>query len=441
MKTKITALIISVIIMLSLGTVTAFAADTEKIADEITANYDKALSIAGRRSFHGNCNLATAYQLQAIGIYENGLDYSGTGSSWHAYFKNVSETSGGYNIVTISGKNCLYDLVDRCGDEIYNVVYSLGTGGSSGGNHVLYIRAIIDGNVYFCDSFGTSYNHIYYAEGEGTVLPIDAFVSEYRRMNGNPYGCVYFSDGATEHLEGSASDPEFWTDVRNFETGKYITVKNINLKKSADSFSDAITVIPASSQITISETDGNWGKVEWNNKTGWVNLYLAQKISSTSSGSGISFVSLDVQKSPAYSNMIKWTANVAGNSENRYFYSFYIYRDNQKVYAGTFSTENSVCFIPDSSGVYKASVTVMDIDGDTKMHSGGTIYYNCVLTLKNDYDGDGVITENDHIVYNGIIRAMETITGKNFVCERMKKDGIMRVESENLFPEIPDEDI
>lgn len=441
MKTKITALIISVIIMFSLLSVTAFAQHSE-IKDEITANYDKALSLAGTRSFHGNCNLATAYQLQAIGVYKNQLDYSGTGSSWHSYFKNISETSGGYNVVTISGKNCIYDLIERYGDEIYNVAYSLGTGGSSGSNHVLYIRAIIDGYVYFCDSFGTNYDHIYYGEGEGTVLPVDTFVSEYKRMNGNPYGCVYFTTDKTEHLEGSADNPDFWNETRKFEAGKYITVKNINLRKNPDTYADAITSIPASSQIIISETKDNWGKVEWNNKTGWVNLNFAQKISATSSGSNyISYVMLDAKSSPAYKNMIKWTANVIGNPENRYFYSFYIYRDNQRVYAGTFSTENTVCFIPDSDGVYKASVTVMDIDGNTKMHSGGTIFYNCVLTLNNDYDGDGVITASDHIIYYGLINAMETITGKNFICNRIEKDGVMRIESQDIFPDIPEEDM
>ena len=91
MKSKITALIISVIMLISVFSVSALAYDSE-ITNEITQNYRNALSIAGKRSFHGNCNLATAYQLRAIGIYADDLDYSGTGSSWHSYFQNVSKT-------------------------------------------------------------------------------------------------------------------------------------------------------------------------------------------------------------------------------------------------------------------------------------------------------------------------------------------------------------
>ena len=437
MKTKITALIISVVIMFTLSSVTAFAADS-KLVDEITENYEKALSIAGRYSFYGNCNHATAYQLQAMGIYRNQLDYSGTGSSWHAYFNNVSETSGGYNVVTISGKNCLYDLVERYGDEIYNIVYSLGTGGSSGSNHVLYIRAIIDGYVYFNDSFGNSYNHVYYPEGHGTVLSLDSFVEAYRRMNGNPYGCIYFTHEETEHLAGSATNPEFWSEQKTYKTGEYVTVKKINLKSNPETFATTTDIIPVSTKITVIETDNNWGKVEWNGNKGWINLNFTQKYYETNNR--IPYILLDAQCSPTYnSNIIKWTANIAGNTNNSYFYSFYIYHNNQRIYAGTFTVDNSVSIIPYSDGEYKATVTIMDIDGNIKMHSGSTLYYNCILTLNNDYDTDGIITENDHRIHRTIVKAMETITGKNFVCERMKKDGIMRVESENLFSGLPAE--
>ena len=199
---KLTAFLIMVIMLLSVCSINAFAYDKE-LLNSITANYDSALSIAGRRSFYGNCNLATAYQLRAMGIYKNGLDYSGSGNLWYNHFKNVSKTSGGYNVVTISGANCLYDLVSQYGNEIYNVAYCLGTGGTSGSVHVLYIRAIIDGYVYFADSFGITYGRTYYPEGTGTVLSLAEFMSSYKKMNGNAYGCVYFTNGKSEHLAGS----------------------------------------------------------------------------------------------------------------------------------------------------------------------------------------------------------------------------------------------
>ena len=443
MKSKITALIISVIMLISVFSVSAFAYDSE-ITNEITQNYRNALSIAGKRSFHGNCNLATAYQLRAIGIYADDLDYSGTGSSWHSYFQNVSKTTGGYNVVTISGKDCLYDLTEKYGDEIYNIVYSLGTGGSSGSNHVLYIRAIIDGYVYFCDSFGTNYNHVSYSEGEGIVLPIDTFVSEYKRMNGNAYGCVYFTEGRSEHLEGSAENPAYWEFSEKYAPGKYIVATpSLKLRSKPDSSAKSLATILRNEQITVTEVKGNWGKLEWNGTYVWANLNFTHKLSGTAeSGNYLSIVSLTANSAgPLAQNKIIWTANVQGNNSNKYFYAFYIYKDNQKIYSGTFSTENTVSFTPDSQGIYKASVTVIDTHGNIASQiSNAVSYFNNVIYV-DDHDNDGLITNADRKLHAQTITAIETITGRNFVCDKVEKDGVMSVQSKNLLPEIPEEDI
>lgn len=446
MKTKITAFVISVIILFSVCSLSASAYDKE-LLNSITANYDKALSIAGRGSFHGKCNLATAYQLRAMGIYADGLDYSGTGSSWHAYFKNVSDTTGGYSIVTISGANCLYDLVDRYGDEIYNVAYCLGTGGSSGSEHVLFIRAIIDGYVYFADSFGTSYYRTYYPEGTGTVLSLSDFVAAYKRMNGNAYGCVYFTNNMTEHLAGSTENPADWADSdMTYTQGRYIvSAAVLKLREKAHPHASSIESIPNGTQINVTAIKDNWGKVEWNGKTGWVCLTYTQKLSTVTDTDGsLSIVSIDSDKQAVFNQQaITWTATVQGGTGNRYFYSFYVYKDNQRVYAGTYCTENSVTFTPDSKGTYKASVTVMDIAGNTATHTSSDVV--CVgeemIILKGDFDGDGVITSNDMRLSMRMTSAMETITGKNFVCADFDKDGIMTTKSNKLLPENHEEEI
>ena len=150
MKKKLITILITVMMLLSIGSLSTSAYDSD-LVNSITANYQTALSIADRGSFYGYCNLATAYQLRAMGIYKNQLDFSGSGDLWYDHFKDVSKTSGGYNVITISGSNCLYDLIEKYGNEIYNVVYCLGTGGTSGPRHAMYIRAIIDGYVYFAD--------------------------------------------------------------------------------------------------------------------------------------------------------------------------------------------------------------------------------------------------------------------------------------------------
>ena len=75
MKAKIIAVLLAVITLFSLSSLSVAAYNSE-IQNNITQDYKTALSAAGRSSFNGRCNLATAYQLYARGIYRHGLNYS-----------------------------------------------------------------------------------------------------------------------------------------------------------------------------------------------------------------------------------------------------------------------------------------------------------------------------------------------------------------------------
>lgn len=425
MKKKLTAFFILVIMLLSVCSFNAFAYD-EELLSSITANYDSALSIAGRGSFYGSCNLATAYQLRAMGIYKDKLDYSGSGNLWYNHFKNESKTSGGYNVVTISGANCLYDLVSHYGNEIYNVVYCLGTGGTSGPTHVLYIRAIIDGYVYFADSFGITYGTDYYSEGTGTVLSLEKFMSSYKKMNGDAYGCVYFTNGKSEHLAGSTENPDDWeNDDTVYIPGKYVvTASMLRVREKPNTTSDSLGLIPNGETVMVSETDDNWGKVEWEGKTGWICLTYALRLSAVTTP--VSVTSLSADRPAVFSqNAITWTALAQGGSSSTYFYSFYVYKDNKKVYSGTFSTSNTVSFIPDSKGTYKASVTVMDTGNNTAELIGQEVI--CVGDeanfVRGDTNGDGAVTAKDARIALRVSAMMEHITGRNFVCADIDKNG------------------
>ena len=431
---KLTTLLILTVMLISCFGINVAAYDKE-ILHSITANYDDALDLAGRRTFRGKCNLATAYQLTAAGIFKDVPDYSGTGSSWHSYFRNVSETTGGYNIVTISGANCLYDLIDRYGNRIYNVVYSLGTGGTSGDEHVLFIRAIIDGNVYFADNFKTEYNHKTYYEGEGTVLSLDAFVAEYKRLNGNAYGCVYFTKDRTEHLAGSTENPADWkNDDKQYIEGRYIiSSAALKIREKPNTHAKSVATLICEDRVDVIEIRNNWGKVEHNGVSGWICLTYTQKLSETSK-SNITTASLTSDQQAVFSgNTITWTADVQSNT--KCFYSFYIYKDNVKIYSGTFSTENTVSFTPEVKGVYKASVKITDGENTTaELFSNEIICVGEEMKIVHgDTDGDGRITANDSRLVLKQTAAMKVLTGKNFICTEsdMKKITEADDDSEN----------
>ncbi len=453
MKKKLITLLLTAIMLCSVFVVSASAYD-KNLLNSITANYQTALSMSGRGSFYGRCNLATAYQLQAMGIYKNELDFSGSGRLWYEHFKNVNKTSGGYNVITISGKNCLYDLIEKYGNEIYNVVYSLGTGGTSGPLHSMYIRAIIDGNVYFADSFGTSYNRNYYPEGTGTVLPLDEFIAAYRRMNGNPYGCVYFTrNDISEHYTGSAESPDGWvTANRTYIPGEYIvTASMLQIRKWADSDSSSLGLLQNNDTVTVTAIKDKWGKIRYNGKIGWINLDYALRLSNTTdkvfdsskNGTPESIASelraqyLSADRPAVFSGTdVTWTAHT-NNTGKKVFYAFYIYRDGVKVYNGTFSSENTFTYTLKNKGSYQASVTVVDNENNCSI-----LYSDNVICVGEKHDH--IRSKNaDELLLSAekISKNIDNLTGKNFVCSGFDKNGVLTSPDTKLNRKNSDEPI
>ncbi len=295
--TKITTFVMSALMVFAAyGMCVSASTIDEDLLDSITETYSAALKEAGVSSFHGNCNLATAYQLKVMGIYKNQLDCSERGNLWYSYFQNVSTTSGGYTVTTIGGADCLKTLINTYGDEIYNVVYSLGTGGTSGTAHVLYIRAIIDGYVYFSDSFACTYDGTYYAEGQGTALTVDKFISAYKSMNGNPYGLVYFTNGDATAVTASATNE----DENEDSDGNYIvTASVLNVRSGGSTDDDVIGSLIYGTVVSVLTVDNNWGLIDYNSKDGWICLDWAEKIASDDededdeSTDGVIFLSAD----------------------------------------------------------------------------------------------------------------------------------------------------
>ena len=418
MKKKIISVLLALTMIISAGGLFA-SAYNQDILNGITANYDKALSLAGRSSFYGNCNLATAYQLLAAGIYKDGLDFSGSGIDCLTYFDDAEKTSGGYNVNLFEGADCLYDLIEQEGNEIYNVIYSLGTGGSSGSLHILYIAAIIDGYVYFTDSFNTYYNGTSYSEGQGTVLSVDGFVNAYRRMNGNPYCCVYFSGGNTASSDSSSQD--------EYSTGDYKTTASmLNLREEASINSTSLGLIPMDTVVTVTEVKNDWGKTSYENIPGWINLKYASLLSVNQASENdlkISFVSANRQTVKP-GEAITWSAMAADGNSTKYQYSFTVYRYGTVITISDLSESGIFTFTPEDEGIY--TVFVYAVDGDNNIANAYSDEIYCIDAdsfIMGDVNGDGKVTSADARITLRVSAGIEDESAVIFVSADVNEDG------------------
>lgn len=215
-KRKTYLFIIMLCVFLVARSDTLFAENEDELRAKVENSYRKGMEAAGVTSFHGYCTRATARQMEQVGIidYKNREYPSGNGNTWFNYYKyrDGQTTSKGYYIVCKEGGNGLDELLETYGQPIYNIVVSYGTGGSYGGNHVMFIHAIVDDIVYFTDSFGYTLgwgNRV----SEGQAWPsvtVKQYNNYYRAMYGDALGAVYFQP------ESSLPGEWVWDDVNSF---------------------------------------------------------------------------------------------------------------------------------------------------------------------------------------------------------------------------------
>lgn len=353
-----------VLVLLSILTVSFYKGgktNKDELAMQIEADYRSALSLADRESFHGYCNLATAYQLIKKGVYSDSPDYAGNGNAWFSHYetlvKNTSDytTSGGYHVYIYEGADCLQKLIKERGNKLYNIVYSLGTGGSSGSNHVMLISALIDGEVFFADSFGYTYDD-YYPEGSALRMPLDDFIDAYKSMNGDPHGCVWFSEEKQETKAPDETSPEQTSrdDSRSYlyVPTLYQTLRNCPVYASMD---DVVPVrtIEADKPVTITEIDGAYGLLPTGEYVVLDNVWFYPKPV---------IISIDCVDEQPVGDPIVWITAVDGGFGGLTV-SYSIADGNGKVVRSIKNGTKTVSYAPAESGQYTLSVFITDKNG------------------------------------------------------------------------------
>ncbi len=416
--------------------------DAQAFLDSITSDYSSALARAGRSSFHGSCNLATAYQLLVKGVFSGGLDYYGSGDAWYSYYSGMTarnsnyKTSGGYYAVTYGGADCLYSLIADYGADIRNVAYSLGTGGTSGTTHVMLISAIVDGYVLFADSFGYYYNG-YKSEGTGMCMPLAEFISAYVRMNGYPHGCVYFTKdktktpGKTSSLSGtfkaptgdqrgsggdSGLDPwdgnedpdlQVYEDVpyEYYDPGVYLTTAKVNVYSGAENY-NVIDTIGSGEAVTISRIAGSRGMLEGG---GYISLdsvtvYPVPTVTSVK----------PAQNSYSGSSAsVKWTVKAEGGIGDLTF-TYTVYNANGKKMSEGKNTNGKFTYKATATGEYTLWVTVTDSNGVSSARVSEPVGFtkSGSAGITGDVDGDGIVTASDSRTILRVSASLESFKTK-----------------------------
>lgn len=185
---RIVSLVLAMLLLVCLfpqAKTAAVQTEAYRITQLAESNYKAALKKVGRSSFHGYCGDAVSWQLQMLGITTKFVGANGNGQ-YDAY-KNDTYSTGGYRIHAYSAasynlKEALNILSENGTKNAYNILVGFQRTNTTAGRkygHVVFIYGIIDGMVYFVESFTETFGGKKYPEGKCIALTIDQFAKYY----------------------------------------------------------------------------------------------------------------------------------------------------------------------------------------------------------------------------------------------------------------------
>lgn len=164
---------------------TAASSEAQRISALAESTYRQALKKTNRKSFHGWCGAAVDWQMRLLGITTKVVGSNGN-DKYDAY-KKQEYTSGGYKVTAIPKKQhkleaALNALTENGTKNAYNIMVGFQRTNTSAGRkygHATFIYAIIDGIVYFTESYTMHIGGKRYAEGKCIAVTIEQFAKHY----------------------------------------------------------------------------------------------------------------------------------------------------------------------------------------------------------------------------------------------------------------------
>lgn len=280
---RLMALALVMILMISLlpATKTEAATPEQKRVEKLAeATYKAALRRAGMRSFHGWCGASVDYQLLELGIINKII--GANGNDQFNLYKNEKYTSGGYRIRDVYSArvytlaSALNDVTQNGTRDVYNLLVGFQSTSTTAGRkygHACLIFGIVDGVVYFTESFGTTFNGKYYPEGTVISGTIDQFVRYYNSWTSFD-GVIHF--GLKTYADGCEYFPAYLYATVPQNTQMYTEP----CLPEVDSLSQPQRVVLAGERINVTglflNPEGEyWYRVE-DTKTGYIRAEDAQ---------------------------------------------------------------------------------------------------------------------------------------------------------------------
>lgn len=180
---RITALILSLLLIVAVLPVSASAETVEGrlVRQKIEDHYAKILEASEHESLKGYCGTLASYQLYYLGI--NPYVIMADGNDQYDTYKDSGYTRNGYRIKTYSAENYTMEqalnTITRGGTwDAYNILVGFQTTTTEAGalyGHAVVIYAILDGMVYFTESYATTF-----VEHEG--YPASCTISQFAAL-------------------------------------------------------------------------------------------------------------------------------------------------------------------------------------------------------------------------------------------------------------------
>ena len=196
MRKRILTAVLAMVMLMSIVVFPTNAATSKEetaLRQKITKTYKRLRASNNYKSYNGYCGKMAALTLYYLGV-DKKVNVNNGKDEYDAY-KNLDITTGGYKVRTYPAskytiEEALYAISEGGTRDVYNILMGFQKTDTTAGKkygHAMVIYGIINGNVYFTESFYTMGSK----EGQPVVCTIQEFAEEYDEWTVFE-GAVYF---------------------------------------------------------------------------------------------------------------------------------------------------------------------------------------------------------------------------------------------------------